>query len=400
MARISWAKFFGDDALSWLDRFWLSLNTQSGGVHDAAANFLRLQFDAGFALPIRPANPAAPGAAPDSKVWVVVPDASEIQVPQGDASTADSVAAPVPVPDLFGIDAARIATLTIGATQIANMEAIAQVGHRDDAAYIIQYDDDLQSGLVIDAANRTLMPGGPGNWPDLGLGHDDTLILSGDFSGGATLPAAPLGLETVIVSGASDYVLASTDLGVAAGATLTIDAMGLGAGHHIAFDGSAETDGRFAFLGSGSGDVFIGGAGDDRLYGADGGDRLTGGGGADTFFYVAAHESSGPDYDTLTDFDPASDKIDLPGTVTGFAAPVDHGALSLGSFNADLATALGALGAGQAAWFAPDGGDLAGKIFLVVDANGKPGYQAGEDYVIAVEGHPLADLIGHPAIFV
>ena len=58
------------------------------------------------------------------------------------------------------------------------------------------------------------------------------------------------------------------------------------------------------------------------------------------------------------------------------------------------------LGAGQAVWFAPDAGDLAGTIFLVVDANGIAGYQAGEDYVFAVAGAPLADLTGHTDIFV
>jgi len=57
---------------------------------------------------------------------------------------------------------------------------------------------------------------------------------------------------------------------------------------------------------------------------------------------------------------------------------------------------LSGLGASQAAWFAPDSGDLAGQIFLIVDANGIAGYQEGGDYVFAVNGAPLADGAGIP----
>ena len=113
------------------------------------------------------------------------------------------------------------------------------------------------------------------------------------------------------------------------------------------------------------------------------------------YVYTGAADSTGTTFDTLVDFDPAEDVIDLPGSVTGLAASVDHGALSLASFNADLAAALGGLGASQAGFFAPDAGDFAGKIFLVVDANGVAGYQAGEDYVFAVTGASLADLTAH-----
>jgi peptidase M10/serralysin-like protein len=127
---------------------------------------------------------------------------------------------------------------------------------------------------------------------------------------------------------------------------------------------------------------------------------LAGGGGRDTFTYFGASESTGATYDTLGDFDAGSDKIDLLGTVTGFHAPVEGGTLSLATFDADLSAALSGLGASQAAWFAPDAGDLAGQIFLIVDANGVAGYQEGEDYVFAVSGTPLVDLSGHTDIFV
>ena len=55
-------------------------------------------------------------------------------------------------------------------------------------------------------------------------------------------------------------------------------------------------------------------------------------------------------------------------------------------FDAALAVLAGpsALGAGEALFVRPDAGQLAGMKFLVVDANGVAGYQAGADYVINV----------------
>lgn len=62
-----------------------------------------------------------------------------------------------------------------------------------------------------------------------------------------------------------------------------------------------------------------------------------------------------------------------------------HGALSAGSFEADVAKALGdALTPGHGLFFTPDTGDLAGQAFLVVDGNGVAGFQAGDDMVYAL----------------
>jgi hypothetical protein len=86
--------------------------------------------------------------------------------------------------------------------------------------------------------------------------------------------------------------------------------------------------------------------------------------------------------------------------VTGFDAAIQSGALSAGSFNADLGAALSGLGAGHAVVYAPNAGGLAGKIFLVVDANGVAGYQEGEDYVFALPATTLGDLAGHTDFFI
>jgi Ca2+-binding RTX toxin-like protein len=227
----------------------------------------------------------------------------------------------------------------------------------------------------------------------------DTVVLDGDFSAGFTLSSVGANVTQLLVEAGNDYVLTSEDGFVGGGRLLTLDARSLSS-NHVMFDGSAETDGRFAFLGSDGNDFFFGGAGNDRFSGGKGADSLSGGGGADLFIYAAAGESSGASYDTLADFNPAADKIDLPGSVASFDPAIAQGALSTASFGQDMAAVLGGLGGGQAVLFAPDSGDLAGKLFLIVDGNGTAGYQEGEDYVFAIGGASLADLTGHTEIFV
>lgn len=225
----------------------------------------------------------------------------------------------------------------------------------------------------------------------------DTLSLSGDFSAGFTLSALPADIGQIELAAGNDYVLAIDDDFVAAGQWLLVHGR---AADSLMFDGSAESDGRFSIFGSGAGDFIFGGAGNDLITGLGGADVLSGGAGADVFAYYAASDSTGANYDVIADFDPAADRIDLPGTVAGFGAAIEGGSLSEASFDGDLAAALAGLGANQARWFAPDTGDLAGTIFLVVDGNGVAGYQAGQDYVFAIGGAPLADLTSHTAIFV
>jgi Ca2+-binding RTX toxin-like protein len=268
------------------------------------------------------------------------------------------------------------------------------------ANFVVLYGDDFQSGLIVNTTNKTLLEGGPGDWPELGRGDDDTLELSGDFSSGFVIPGQPQDIDNVVLRAGNDYNLVVGEDHVAPGETMTVNGMPLGAGNHVIFDGSAESDGSFVFFGSQAGDSFIGGAGDDRIVGLGGADTLAGGGGADRFVYTGADESTGGNYDTLADFDPTADRIDLLSGVASWGTAITSGTLSQASFGTDLGAAMAGLEAAQANWFAPDAGDLAGTIFLVVDANGVAGYQEGEDYVFAVAGSPLADLTGHTDIFI
>jgi Ca2+-binding RTX toxin-like protein len=251
----------------------------------------------------------------------------------------------------------------------------------------------------------------------------DTVGLAGVYN--LTLTADSLvGVEKLAVYTSGDaaapnsYSITTLDVNVAAGATLQVFALTLGAGESFMFLGYGETDGAFdirsgagndTLVGGLKNDMMSGGAGDDAIYALNGNDRLDGGLGRDTlyggggediiaggaggdilnggfgndrFVYGSAAESTGIDFDTIQVFDARVDKIDLPTSVSGWTGNVKAGQLSIAGFDADLATALdGALEGHSAVLFRPDAGDFAGRLFMVVDGDGDGSYQVGHDYV-------------------
>ena len=231
-----------------------------------------------------------------------------------------------------------------------------------------------------------------GDQIDGGTGRD-VLILNGDYSAGVTFAATTLtNVEKITLDNGFKYVLTTDDATVAAGATLTVDGSALTGSDTLSFNGSAETDGRFVLTGGTSNDVLTGGAGNDVLTGNAGNNLFTGGmgadhivsaGGHDHFIYDDASESTGLAHDVITGFNALEGKFDLDVTVTGINSEVVSGRLSTANFDANLATAIGSaqLAAGHAVLFTPTVGNLAGHTFLIVDANGVAGYQAGQDYV-------------------
>jgi Ca2+-binding RTX toxin-like protein len=251
------------------------------------------------------------------------------------------------------------------------------------------------SGFFYDTGTHSILTGGIDTL-GLGSGDHDQLVIGGDIGGLGLDPNIDY-FEQIVFLGGASYTLSSADSNIGKGHSLTIDAMPLGANDGLGFDGSAESDGRFVFQGGAGADHFTGGGGDDLIYGLGGADTLTGGAGADRFAYTSVSESTGAHYDTIADFHFGEDVIDLPVTVTALDSAVGHGSLSTASFDADLSAALdaSALGAGHAVLFTADQGELSGQTFLVVDANGQAGYQAGEDYVIHLANQPPADLSGH-----
>jgi hypothetical protein len=373
-------------------------------------------------------RPDSHGADETAAVRLLGPDAGLLRAPVIPATGADAPARiSVPVTDLFpdttvvtdpehaiAPGGGRIATLLVAADAAvalglipieygpANKEDPFHDATRDNplgdgwlATWLVQNQVPMRIDWDADALGSAATDLGSLLGPVLG-----TIELSGDFSAGFTLARPSMDLDQLTLVAGNDYNLIADANSVAAGQTLVIDGHALGAGDHVAFDGSAVTAGSFTFLGGAGDDRFFGSAGDDNVRGLGGADTLTGGGGSDTFVYLAAGDSTGTSYDTLADFNPAQDKIDLPGTVTGFDTAIQNGSLSAGSFNADLGAALAGLGAGHAVVYAPNAGDLAGKIFLVVDGNGVAGYQAGEDYVFALPATTLADLSAHPNFFI
>jgi hypothetical protein len=251
----------------------------------------------------------------------------------------------------------------------------------------------MGDGIFFDSDTKTILTRDPMDAAT--LGSDNVLTIGGN-GGAMTLGAIGELFSKVQLAAGSSYSLAAVDGTIGPGHKLTISAAALGPGDHVAFDGSAETHGGFVFQGGAGDDSFVGGTGDDVLYGGGGADILAGGPGADRFVYLSASESTGAHYDTLADFDFAHDVIDLPGKVDALDSNVSGGRLSSATFDADLMAAIGAtaLEAGHALFFTPDSGDLAGKIFLIVDANGEAGYQPGQDFVFHLMAAPPADLHG------
>jgi hypothetical protein len=408
VARPYWLKLFGKNGDVTSDQIREAiLNADLGARLVDSGNFPRSADRAGVLDSIRASIAADPKAHEQSDLHAAAqPGPAGIERP-----AIAFIASPGPA-NLLGDGDARLYTLQVGS--VTEMSAIAKLVVADPPP-----ERNPNEGFVGGWLETYLLFGIHSGSPmvamtDSSIGEMDawaarlaqrgqqvdTLALSGDFSAGFTLSSNPAGVGQVVLAEGHDYVLETDDDFVAAGRTLTVDGQALGMGNHVMFDGSAETDGRFAFRGGELDDYFFGGAGADSISGAGGADVLSGGGGGDTFVFACAGESRGADYDLLADFDPAADRIDLSGSVTGFAAAVASGSLSDASFDDDLGAALGGLGAGQAVWFAPDAGDHAGQIFLVVDGNGVAGYQAGEDYVFGIAGSPLADLTGHTGFFV
>ena len=143
--------------------------------------------------------------------------------------------------------------------------------------------------------------------------------------------------------------------------------------------------------GNGRANTLAGGIGDDTIAGLGGKDMLTGAGGFDTFVYKAATDSTSSGYDTISDFHADFDRFDLWYQVTGVDAAISIGSVGTRRFDADLSAAVNAshLAGHHAVLFTPSSGAFSDKTFLIVDANGVAGYQAGADLVILLGGNSV-----------
>jgi Ca2+-binding RTX toxin-like protein len=117
-----------------------------------------------------------------------------------------------------------------------------------------------------------------------------------------------------------DAVYASASFTLAAGAHvellgtvdyLAVSALDLG-GNELA-NTIVGNNGANALSGFAGSDSLTGLGGNDVLFGGAGQDFLSGGAGADTYLYTAASDSEAGGADTILDFSPGSDRIDLSG---------------------------------------------------------------------------------------
>lgn len=129
--------------------------------------------------------------------------------------------------------------------------------------------------------------------------------------------------------------------------------------------------------------------------------------GADPIAAFAVLAADHPNFGVSATSHFAEPALDRLTGATAYDRGIWHGSLSGSSFEADIAKAVGdSLAAGHALFFTPDSGDYAGEAFLVLDTNGKAGFQAGEDEVFhllaqslsLVGAGPLDHLIAPPHI--
>jgi hypothetical protein len=183
----------------------------------------------------------------------------------------------------------------------------------NDRFVLNQGGEDSASGLGGDDVFVLTHTFDSGDQLDGGDGYDQ-LWLRGDYSAGVIFTDTTLtNVERIALGAGYDYSLTTADATVAAGATLTVDGSKLGAANALDFDGSAETDGHFKFVGGAGIDTLTGGAlGDTFEMGAalTASDRIDGGGGADKLVLNG-------DYGTL--FSPRSTFVLGPQTITNIA---------------------------------------------------------------------------------
>jgi hypothetical protein len=225
---------------------------------------------------------------------------------------------------------------------------------------------------------------------DGGSGFDEVVTTSASIPFG---PNTMINVEKLTLAADTSYSINFDDTMIAKGKTLIVDASALGASHSFSmFFAGNESDGHYDVRGGKGNDQIEGGKLGDILKGGLGADAFYSSTGHDVFVYTGVAQSTGSAHDTMSEIDFKQDKIQLDVTVTGIDTKVT-GAISLAAFDHDLAAAVGKhqLAAHHAVVLSPTGGEVGG-LLLVVDANGKAGYQAGQDYVFAIGSDTHLDI--------
>ncbi|MDP2266741.1 MAG: type I secretion C-terminal target domain-containing protein, partial [Thiobacillus sp.] len=106
-------------------------------------------------------------------------------------------------------------------------------------------------------------------------------------------------------------------------------------------------------VGTAGRDIIVGTAGDDVITGGPGADTLTGGAGSDVFVYVSMRDAG----DSVTDFVPGTDRIDLAGLLTSLGisqgAALVNGHVRVVNISGGVSVQIDADGSAGAAAFRP-----------------------------------------------
>ena len=183
-----------------------------------------------------------------------------------------------------------------------------------------------------------------------GNGSNVTTFLAGSFSG---IESLSFNARFATAPGATpSYDVTMQDGNIATGAYLIVNGSSLGTAQTLAFNGSAETHGRFIEYGGAGSDTLIGGSGNDLFYAAGGADALTGGGGADIFQYRSTTDSRGSFIDTIKDFVSGVDDIDLSliDAITGNTGDDAFAFIGSGAFSNTAGELRATYDSGLATW--------------------------------------------------
>ncbi len=200
---------------------------------------------------------------------------------------------------------------------------------------------------------------------------------------------------TLSDTGAAISGMTATQLGALAAngidkLVVTDHALTLGVDQWNALSVAVDAATTVTINGTSGNDSLTTNAGNFVVNGGGGADSFTlGTGHHDQFVYTAVSDSTGTNFDTIHNFNSQVDSFNFNFAVTAIDTAVHSGALDSGAnFDTELAADIGAgqLGSHHAVLFTATSGTLAGHTFLIVDANGVAGYQAGQDYVIDVTG--------------
>jgi Ca2+-binding RTX toxin-like protein len=257
---------------------------------------------------------------------------------------------------------------------IAHVENITLTGSAN-----INAAGNAAGNMLTGNSGNNILNGGAG--PDTMAGGAGNDIYYVDSAGDQTIELFGGGIDLISTSGSRTLSANIENLNLSG--TANID----GSGNTSANIINGNT-GNNILRGYAGVDTLNGGAGNDILIGGTSSDVLNPGSDTvrDIIRFGAATESTGSLRDIVTGMDlNGEDVFDFTVVPTNINAQVNAGALSLATLNANIASAVNAaLSANGAVLFDPSSGDLniAGHVYLVVDANGDGSYTPNADYLV------------------